>query len=92
MHCKRVSTAVQIRCSILLQRRAWACAPRSVYRRLCALRVTRHILGLPDPTTDEDVNWAMRRLKRTKQGCPRQAKDMTRTHLEQCLAVQPDSS
>jgi len=65
--------------------------PDSVRRGLCAIRKIHQLLRLPDPTTDEDVNLAMRRLKRTKLGRPRQAKGMTRAHLEQCLAVQPDS-
>ena len=65
--------------------------PGSVRRCLCAIRKIHQLLRLPDPTTDEDVNLAMRRLRRTKLGRPRQAKGMTRAHLEQCLAVQPDS-
>ena len=65
--------------------------PDSVRRCLCAIRKIHHLLRLPDPTTDEDVNLAMRRLKRAKLGRPRQAKGMTRAYLEQCLAVQPDS-
>lgn len=65
--------------------------PSSVRRCLCAIRKIHHLLRLPDPTMDEDVNLAMRRLRRAKLGRPRQAKGMTRTHLEQCLAVQPDS-
>lgn len=65
--------------------------PDSVRRCLCAIRKIHHLLRLPDPTTDEDVGLAMRRLKRAKLGRPRQAKGMTRAHLERCLAVQPDS-
>jgi integrase/recombinase XerD len=65
--------------------------PSSVRRCLCAIRKIHQLLRLPDPTADEDVNLAMRRLKRTKLERPRQAKGMTRAHLERCLAVQPDS-
>jgi integrase/recombinase XerD len=65
--------------------------PGSVRRCLCAIRKIHQLLRLPDPTADEDVNLAMRRLRRTKLGRPRQAEGMTRAHLEQCLAVQPDS-
>jgi site-specific recombinase XerD len=65
--------------------------PGSVRRCLYAIRKIHQLLRLPDPTTDEDVNLAMRRLRRAKLGRPRQAKGMTRVHLEQCLAVQPDS-
>ena len=65
--------------------------PGSVKRCLCAIRKIHQLLRLPDPTADEDVNLAMRRLRRTKLGRPRQAKGMTRVHLDRCLAVQPDS-
>jgi integrase/recombinase XerD len=65
--------------------------PDSVRRCLCAIRKIHQLLRLPDPTTDEDVNLAMRRLRRAKLGRPRQAKGMTRAHLDRCLAVQPDS-
>jgi hypothetical protein len=65
--------------------------PGSVKRCLCAIRKIHQLLRLPDPTADEDVNLAMRRLRRTKLGRPRQAKGITRAHLERCLAVQPDS-
>ena len=65
--------------------------PGSVRRCLCAIRKIHQLLRLPDPTADEDVNLAMRRLRRAKLGRPRQAKGMTRVHLEQCLAAQPDS-
>lgn len=65
--------------------------PGSVKRCLCAIRKIHQLLRLSDPTADEDVNLAMRRLRRTKLGRPRQAKGMTRAHLERCLAVQPDS-
>jgi len=65
--------------------------PDSVRRCMCAIRKIHLLLRLPDPTTDKDVHLAMRRLKRAKLGRPRQAKGMTREHLERCLAVQPDS-
>jgi integrase/recombinase XerD len=65
--------------------------PDSIRRCLCAIRKIHQLLRLPDPTTDEDVNLAMRRLRRSKLGRPRQAKGMTRAHLDRCLAVQPDS-
>jgi site-specific recombinase XerD len=65
--------------------------PGSVKRCLCAIRKIHQLLRLPDPTAKEDVNLAMRRLRRAKVGRPRQAKGMTRAHLERCLAVQPDS-
>lgn len=51
--------------------------PGSVRRSLCAIRKIRQLLRLPDATADEDVNMAMRRLRRTKLGRPRQVKGMT---------------
>jgi len=56
--------------------------PGSVRRCLCAIRKIQQLLRLLIPTAEEDVNLAMRGLRRTKLGRPRQAKGMTRAHLE----------
>jgi site-specific recombinase XerD len=48
-------------------------------------------LALPDPTWDEDINLTLRRVRRAKANRPKQAKGMTRGHLDKCLATQPDS-
>ena len=64
--------------------------PSSVRRRLYAIRKVHRLLNLPDPTNDENVNLALRRVRRAKLGRPRQAKGMTRAHVQRCLDVQPD--
>ena len=65
--------------------------PGSVKRCLCAIRKIHHLLRLPDPTADEDVNLAMRRLRRIKVGRPRQAKGMTYEYLKRFMDLQPDT-
>ena len=66
-------------------------SPASVRRRLYAIRKAHRLLALPDPTWDEDINLTLRRVRRAKANRPKQAKGMTRAHLDRCLAVQPDS-
>jgi integrase/recombinase XerD len=66
-------------------------APASVRRRLYAIRKAHRLLALPDPTWDEDINLTLRRVRRAKANRPKQAKGMTRGHLDKCLAVQPDN-
>ena len=66
-------------------------APASVRRRLYAIRKAHRLLALPDPTWGEDINLTLRRVRRAKLNRPRQAKGMTRTHLDRCLAAQPDN-
>jgi site-specific recombinase XerD len=65
--------------------------PATVRRRAYAIRKVHRLLGLPDPTRDEDVSITLRRIRRAKFNRPKQAKGMTREYLERCLAVQPDN-
>lgn len=69
-------------------------APRlavsTVRRRIYAIRKAHRLLRLPDPTYDEDINLALRRVKRQKLNRPRQAKGLTREYLDAFLKVQPD--
>lgn len=74
-----------------LEDQALPLCPSSVRRRLYAIRKAHRLLGLPDPTRDEDVNITLRRVRRAKLSRPKQAKGMTRDYLERCLAVQPDN-
>ena len=60
-------------------------------RRIYAIRKVHRLLGLPDPTHDEDVNLALRRVRRATLSRPKQAKGVTSDILEQLLAVQPDT-
>lgn len=63
----------------------------TVRRRLYAIRKVHRLLRLPDPTQDEDINIALRKVKRSKPIRPRQAKGLTAEYLEAFLAVQPET-
>lgn len=66
-------------------------AHSTVKRRICALRKIHRLLGLPDPTGEEEINIALRRVRRAKLTRPRQAMGITATTLEALLAVQPET-
>jgi site-specific recombinase XerD len=68
-----------------------AVSPNTVRRRLYGIRKAHRLLGVPDPTMDEEVNLALRKARRMKPNRPKQAKGMTREYLEKFLAVQPDN-
>ena len=74
-----------------LEEEAKALCPSSVRRRLYAIRKVHRLLRLPDPTWDEAISITLRRIRRAKLNRPKQAKGMTRAHLDRCLAVQPDT-
>jgi site-specific recombinase XerD len=74
-----------------LEADALASSPATVRRRLYAVRKVHRLLRLPDPTFDEDVNIAIRKIRRAKLGRPKQAKGLTSEYLAQFLAVQPDT-
>ena len=74
-----------------LEHQGVSLCPSSVRRRLYAIRKVHRLLNLPDPTNDENVNLALRRVRRAKLGRPKQAKGMTRDHLQRCLEVQRDT-
>ncbi len=66
-------------------------APSTVQRRLYAIRKVHRLLRLPDPTYDEEINLAMRKVRRQKSIRPRQAKGLTRDYLESFLESEPDT-
>lgn len=66
-------------------------APSTVRRRLYAIRKVHRLLGLEDPTQDEAVNLAFRRVRRAKPVRPKQARGMNAADLQKFLAVQPDT-
>ena len=66
-------------------------SPSTVRRRLYAIRKVHRLLRLPDPTYDEDINLALRRVRRAKSIRPKQAKGLTRIYLEAFIASQPDT-
>lgn len=63
----------------------------TIQRRLYAVSRSHRLLRLADPTRDEDVHLAMRRIMRSKHSRPKQAKGLTREYLEKFLEVQPDN-
>lgn len=77
--------------SAFIEEQGKSLTPSTVQRRLYGIRKAHRLLGLDDPTRDEDVNLAMRRVRRSKNSRPRQAKGMTRGYLEKFLSVQPDN-
>lgn len=66
-------------------------AASTVRRRLYAIRKAHRLLGLNDPTHDEEINLALRRVRRAKPGRPKQAKGLTRAYLDRFLEGQPDT-
>jgi integrase/recombinase XerD len=66
-------------------------SPATVQRRLYAVRKVHRLLHLPDPTLDEDINIALRKVKRAKLSRPKQAKGLTADYLDQFIAVKPDT-
>lgn len=66
-------------------------APSTVRRRLYAIRKGHRLLNLPDPTHDEDVILALRRICRLKHIRPTQAKGMTEAFLLKFIATEPDT-
>ena len=66
-------------------------APSTVQRRLYAIRKVHRLLRLPDPTYDEDINLAMRKVRRARAIRPRQAKGLTSNYLESFLRSEPDT-
>lgn len=66
-------------------------APSIVRRRLYAIRKVHRLLRLPDPTYDEGINLAFRRVRRAQAVRPHQAKGLTRHYLKKFLESEPDS-
>jgi site-specific recombinase XerD len=66
-------------------------APSTVRRRLYAIRKVHRLLRLPDPTQDEEINLALRRVKRARRMRPKQARGMTRAFLDRFVDCQPDT-
>lgn len=66
-------------------------APSTVQRRLYAIRKAHRLLRLPDPTHDEDINLAFRKVRRARAVRPSQAKGLTRPYLDRFLESEPDT-
>lgn len=65
--------------------------PRTLERRVYAIRKFYKLMELPDPTRAPTVNLAFRRIRRSRHARPRQAAALTQSHLEKILQREPDS-
>lgn len=59
----------------------------SIKRRLCGVRKIHQLCDAPDPTLDTDVELAMRRVRRSQPGRPRQALGITAAIRDQMLVA-----
>lgn len=75
-----------------LEDQGQAKAPSTVQRRPYAIRKVHRLLRLPDPTYDEDINLAMRKVRRARALRPRQAKGLTRDYLDRFLESEPNNA
>lgn len=66
-------------------------ATSTVRRRLYAIRKIHRLLHLSDPTQDEDINLAFRRVRRSKLSRPKQARGITARDLSKFIATEPDT-
>ncbi|PRY72897.1 site-specific recombinase XerD [Marivita geojedonensis] len=74
-----------------LEAQGEAKAVSTVQRRLYAIRKIHRLMRLPDPTYDEDINLALRRVRRAKLARPKQAKGLTRDYLDRFIRGEPDT-
>ena len=91
--CRNIDPIPADRGSIIgfLEEEAPLRAMNTLERRLYAIRRVHKLMSLADPTDDEDVRLALRRIKRTKFARPKQAKGLTSAYLTRFLEVQPDT-
>ena len=66
-------------------------SPATLRNRICAIRKVHALLRYEDPTSDELVNLAIRRARRSMTARPRQASGITTDILKRMIGVQPDS-
>lgn len=64
--------------------------PSTLKRRLCGIGRIHRLLRYEDPTRDEDVQLALRRVRRRKPGRPRQALGITAKLRDQLIAACSD--
>ncbi|GAB5488647.1 MAG: hypothetical protein Pars2KO_22170 [Parasphingorhabdus sp.] len=67
-------------------------APSTVQRRLYAIRKVHRLLGLSDPTYDEEITLSLRKVRRANTIRPRQAKGLTEVYLRRFIESEPDNS
>jgi integrase/recombinase XerD len=66
--------------------------PTTVRRRLVAIGKVHRLMGMFDPTRDEEVRLSLRRVIRSRKKPPQQARGLSRAQLRKVLAVQPDTA
>lgn len=65
--------------------------PRTLERRLYAIRKFHGLMEMSDPTKASDVQLTFRRIKRASHARPQQAAALTRDHLDRILDGEPES-
>ncbi|WP_241239818.1 tyrosine-type recombinase/integrase [Silicimonas algicola] len=77
--------------SAFLEAQALGRSMSTVQRRLYSIRKAHRLMRLPDPTLDEEVLLALRRVRRAKNARPKQALALTRDVLDRILRTQPET-
>jgi integrase len=84
-------SAVRSSIIMLMEEDAQIRAMNTIERRLHAIRRVHKLLGLSDPTDDEDVKLAFGKVRRSKLARPKRAKGQTSDYLKRFLEAQPDN-
>ncbi len=90
-HALQAFPATPVTVSFYLEGMAPSRSVSTIQRRMYSISRSHRLLRLADPTQDEDVHLAMRRIMRSKRCRPKQAKGLTHEYLEKFLQVQPDN-
>lgn len=88
--CAPFPAEIETICRYIEDRAKWL-SPGTLQRRTYAIAKAHRLLKLDDPTGDEEVNIAIRRVRRARPCRPMQAKGITADYLASFLAVQPDT-
>jgi integrase/recombinase XerD len=65
--------------------------PTTVRRRLVAIGKVHRLMGMFDPTRDEEVRLSLRRVIRSRKKPPQQARGLSRAQLGEVLSAQPET-
>lgn len=65
--------------------------PTTVRRRLVAIGKVHRLMGMFDPTRDEEVRLSLRRVIRSRKKPPQQARGLSRAQLSEVLSAQPET-
>ena len=68
-----------------------SCAVSTIRQRIYAIRKIHNLMGLIDPTLDEEINLVFRRIRRSKFERPKQAKALNRNHRDNFLRALPQT-